>query len=99
MPEARLAREAELPYALVGMVTDYDCWKADEEHVTVDLIVENLHRNAALAQAIVADVLPRIPAAPSWPCHDALRTAILTGRALWPASTLRRLAPILKRYA
>ena len=63
----KCAREAEIAYATLAMVTDYDCWKADEEHVTVDLIVENLHRNAALAQAIVADVLPRIPAAPSNP--------------------------------
>ena len=96
--EAKCSREAEIAYATLAMVTDYDCWKDDEEHVSVDLIVENLHRNAALAQAAVAEFLQRIPAAPSWPCHDALRTAILTDRSLWPAATLRRLGPILKRY-
>lgn len=96
--EAKCAREAEIAYATLAMVTDYDCWKADEEHVTVDMIIENLHRNAALAQDIIADALPQIPTTPDWPCHSALRNAIMTQRSLWPAATLRKLGPILKRY-
>jgi len=96
--EAKCAREAEIAYATLAMVTDYDCWKADEEHVTVDMIIENLHRNAALAQDIIADALPQIPTTPDWPCHSALRNAIMTQRSLWPAATIRRLGPILKRY-
>ena len=96
--EAKCAREAEIAYATLAMVTDYDCWKADEEHVTVDMIIENLHRNAALAQDIIADALSQIPTTPDWPCHSALRNAIMTQRSLWPAATIRRLGPILKRY-
>lgn len=96
--EARCAREAEIAYATLAMVTDYDCWKADEAHVTVDMVIENLHRNAALAQAIITDAIPGIPETPGWPCHDALHNAIMTQRSLWPAATLRRLGPILARY-
>ena len=96
--EAKCAREAEISYATLAMVTDYDCWKEDEAHVTVDLVIENLHRNAALAKAIIADAIPRIPATPGWSSHDALRNAIMTERSLWPATTVRRLGPIVKRY-
>ena len=62
MPEAKLAREAELPYALVGMVTDYDCWHPDHEHVTVDAVVKVLHENAANARKIVTAVARRLGA-------------------------------------
>src|SRR5881396_2744912 len=62
--EARCAREAEIAYATLAMVTDYDCWKADEAHVTVELVVANLHRNAAMAKEIIRDVIPRIPKQP-----------------------------------
>jgi 5'-methylthioadenosine phosphorylase len=96
--EARCAREAEIAYATLAMVTDYDAWKTDEAHVTVEMVIDNLHRNAALAQAIVRHVVPRIPAAPAWPCHEALRYAIMTGRDLWPKATVRRLKPILGKY-
>lgn len=96
--EAKCAREAEIAYATMAMVTDYDCWKADEEHVTVDLVLENLRRNAALAQAVVAHALLQIPSVPGWPCHDALRNAIMTGRDLWPAATIKRLGPVLAKY-
>ncbi len=96
--EARCAREAEIAYATLAMVTDYDAWKTDEAHVTVEMVIENLQKNAALAQAIVRDVLPRIPNAPGWPCHEALRYAIMTARDLWPKATVRRLRPILAKY-
>ena len=96
--EARCAREAEIAYATLAMVTDYDCWKADEAHVTVDMVIANLHRNAGMAKDIVRDVIPRIPKQPTWPAHVALDNAILTDKKLWPAKTKAELKPILKRY-
>ena len=96
--EAKCAREAEIAYATMAMITDYDCWKADEAHVTVEMVIENLKRNAATAQRIIGHVLPLIPTAPSWPCHDALRCAIMTDPKLWPAKTKKELAPLLKKY-
>jgi 5'-methylthioadenosine phosphorylase len=96
--EARCAREAEIAYATLAMVTDYDCWKEDEAHVTVEMVIENLRRNAAQAQAILKHVLPRIPEKPSWPCHDALRNAIMTDRTLWPRARVKALGPILRKY-
>ena len=96
--EAKCAREAEIAYATMAMVTDYDCWKADEAHVTVEMVIENLRRNAEQAKAIVAGVVPMIPAEPCWPCHDALRNSIMTDRTLWPAATARALGPILAKY-
>src|SRR6185436_12802670 len=65
--EARCAREAEIAYATMAMVTDYDCWKGDAEHVTVDLVIENLQKNAAQAKAVIAEVIPQIPKVPTWP--------------------------------
>ncbi len=97
--EAKCAREAEIAYATLAMVTDYDCWKVDAAHVTVEMIVENLSKNAAMAQAIIARVLPQIPAEPHWPCHEALRTAIMTAKGVWPPRTRRELEPILRKYA
>lgn len=97
--EAKCAREAEIAYATMAMVTDYDCWKTDEEHVTVDMIIANLLKNAALAKDIVADVIPNIPAEPNWPCHSALKNSIMTAKELWPAKTAKELAPILTKYS
>lgn len=96
--EARCAREAEIAYATLAMVTDYDAWKEDEAHVTVELVLDNLRRNAEMARNIVRDVLPRIPAQPDWPCHDALRNALMTERSLWPATTIRKLRPLIGKY-
>jgi 5'-methylthioadenosine phosphorylase len=96
--EARCAREAEIAYATMAMVTDYDCWKADEAHVTVEMVVENLRHNAALAKRVIQEVVPRIPARPEWPSHRALEAAIMTDRSLWPPETVARLAPILRRF-
>jgi 5'-methylthioadenosine phosphorylase len=93
--EARCAREAEIAYATMAMVTDYDAWKPDEAHVTVDQVIDNLHRNAACAKAILARAIPRIPLDPNCNCHQALKTAVLTDRKLWPAATRRNLRPIL----
>jgi 5'-methylthioadenosine phosphorylase len=96
--EAKCCREAEIAYASMAMITDYDCWKDDGAHVTVEMVIANLMKNAAMAKAIIAKVLPQIPAAPNWPCHDALKNAIMTERKYWPAKTVRALEPILRKY-
>ena len=97
--EAKCAREAEIAYATMAMITDYDCWKADEEHVTVEMVVENLNRNAATAKKVLIDVIPKIPETPAdWPCHSALENAIMTDKKVWPAKTKKALAPILAKY-
>lgn len=97
--EAKCAREAEIAYATMAMVTDYDAWKEDEAHVTVEQIIDYLHRNAAMAQAIVKDVLGQIPVTPGCPCHSALQNAILTDRKYWPARTRTKLRLLLDKYA
>ena len=96
--EAKCAREAEIAYASMAMVTDYDCWKTDEAHVTVEMVIENLTKNAATAKRIVAEAIAHIPAEPNWPCHSALQNAIMTDRKLWPTKTRSELKPILKKY-
>ena len=96
--EAKCAREAEIAYATMAMITDYDGWKVDEAHVTVEMVIANLMKNAATAKQIIATVIPEIPEKPGWPCHDALHNAIMTDRKLWPAKTEAALGPILKKY-
>jgi 5'-methylthioadenosine phosphorylase len=96
--EAKCAREAEIAYATLAMITDYDCWKVDEAHVTVEMVIANLMKNAATAQAIVARAIPQIPAEPGWPCHSALKNAIMTDRKAWPRKTIAALQPVLAKY-
>ena len=96
--EAKCAREAEIAYATLAMVTDYDAWKEDEEHVTVEMIIANLNRNAAQAKAIIANTIPLISKEPTCSCSTALQNAILTDKKLWPAKTKTELLPILKKY-
>ena len=96
--EAKCAREAEIAYATLAMVTDYDCWNEAHDHVTVEMVLENLHRNAGMAKQILARAIAEIPAAPDWPCHHALKNAIMTARALWPIKSAHDLQPILSKY-
>lgn len=96
--EAKCAREAEIAYSTMAMITDYDAWKVDEAHVTVDMVIANLRKNAEQAKAIIKRVLPQIPKEPNWPCHDALRNAIMTERSCWPKETIKKLGPILAKY-
>ena len=96
--EAKCAREAEIAYSSLAMVTDYDCWKEDEAHVTVERVIENLHRNAEQAKAILTHALRLIPEQADWPCHSSLKSAIMTDRKLWPKATVKSLAPLLAKY-
>lgn len=96
--EAKCAREAEIAYATMAMVTDYDCWKTNEAPVTADLVVANLRCNATQAQQIILHALPNIPTMPDCSCHGALKNAILTDRKCWPAKTIAELKPLLQKY-
>jgi 5'-methylthioadenosine phosphorylase len=96
--EAKCAREAEIAYATMAMVTDYDCWNAGHDHVTVEMVVANVTRNAATAKAVIQHVIPRLPKEANWPSHSALKNAIMTARNCWPKRTITRLKPILRKY-
>ena len=98
LPEAKLAREAEMALATLAMVTDYDCWKTDEAHVTVDEVIRHLQANAGMAREIIGRVIPRLPHAADWPEHRALDRAIITARGLWPDTTAESLRAILRRF-
>jgi 5'-methylthioadenosine phosphorylase len=98
LPEAKLAREAEIALATLAMVTDYDCWKTDEEPVTVDALLSHVHANSAQAKDILARVIPRIPYEADWPEHRSLDSAIITDRKLWPEGSVARLKCVLGRF-
>jgi 5'-methylthioadenosine phosphorylase len=98
LPEAKLAREAEIALATMAMITDYDCWKIEEEPVSVQTVIGHLLANAETAKKVIVDVIPRIPMEPVWPEHFALDTALVTDRKLWPKETVEKLRPILARF-
>src|ERR1700720_2177208 len=98
LPEAKLAREAEIALATMAMITDYDCWKVEEEPVSAQTVFGHLVANAETAKKVLANVVPRIPSEPNWPEHSALDAALTTDRKLWPAETEPRLKPILERF-
>ena len=98
LQEAKLAREAEICYSTIALVTDYDCWHPDHDSVTVDMVVANLLQNARTAQEVIANAVAALPIARSCECARALATAILTRREAVPAATLERLGPIVGRY-
>jgi 5'-methylthioadenosine phosphorylase len=98
LPEAKLAREAEIAFATMAMITDYDCWKVEEEAVSAQTILGHLLANAETAKKVLLDVIPRISTEPNWPEHTALDSALVTDRKLWPAATVEKLKPILGRF-
>src|SRR4030081_778494 len=98
LPEAKLAREAEIALATMAMITDYDCWKVEEEPVSAQTVFGHLVANAERAKKILVDVIPQIPTEPDWPEHSALDAALTTDRKLWPAPTIEKLKPILSRF-
>jgi 5'-methylthioadenosine phosphorylase len=98
LQEAKLAREAEICYATVAMVTDYDCWHEDHDAVTVDQIIAVLMKNASNACQVVAEAVKRMPAGRGCKCGSALATAIITDRKLVPAATREKLGIIVDKY-
>ncbi|PYK31316.1 MAG: S-methyl-5'-thioadenosine phosphorylase [Verrucomicrobia bacterium] len=99
VPEAKLAREAEIALSTMAMITDYDCWKVEEEPVSAQTVFGHLSANAEAAKKVLIEAIPRIPPEPDWPEHQALDSALITDRKLWPAATLAKLGPILARFA
>jgi 5'-methylthioadenosine phosphorylase len=99
LAEVKLCREAEMAVATMAMITDYDCWKVEEEPVTAEAVIAHLRANAEAAKAILSRVVPQIPREANWPEHRALDTALVTGREWWPAETVKKLGPILARFA
>jgi len=98
VPEAKLAREAEIAFATMAMITDYDCWKVEEEPVSAQTVIGHLLANADTAKKLILEVIPRIPMEPDWPEHSALDSALVTERKLWPPETMGRLRSILGRF-
>lgn len=99
LPEAKLAREAEIALATMAMVTDYDCWKVEEEPVSAQTVIEHLLANAETAKKMLGEVIAKIPTEPNWPEHRALDSALVTDRKLWPEETRKKLDAILRRFA
>ncbi len=98
LQEAKLAREAEICYTTIALVTDYDCWHPEHDSVTVDMIVQNLVANARTAQQVIAEAVSRLPYDRTCECATALQHAIITRPDAVPAKVRTDLAPIISRY-
>jgi 5'-methylthioadenosine phosphorylase len=98
MPEAKLAREAELCYATLALVTDYDVWHESQETVTVEAVIQNLLKNVATAKDVLRRVIPTVTAPRTCPCPTLLRNAVITSPTAFPAGTRRRLDLLLGKY-
>ncbi len=99
LQEAKLAREAEICYATIALVTDYDCWHPDHDHVSVEMIIDHLTQNARTAQRVIASAVTTLAGtARTCACGHALATAIITRPDAVPAATREKLAPIMGKY-
>ena len=98
LPEAKLAREAEISLASINFVTDYDCWKIEDEPVSAQTVIGHLVANANAARKILPRVIEKIPREANWPEHRVLDFALVTDRKLWPEATVKKLEIILKRF-
>ena len=96
--EAKLAREAEIAFATMSMVTDYDCWRVEEEPVNAQTVFDHLLHNAGTAKDILVRVIPRLPTVPDWPEHFALDNALATQKSIWPPETVKKMGVILERF-
>jgi 5'-methylthioadenosine phosphorylase len=96
--EAKLAREAEICYVTLALVTDYDCWHPDHDSVTVEMIVHTLMQNAQTAQRAIAEAITKLPTARSCECGSALKHALITRHDAVPARIKKDLAPIIGKY-
>ena len=98
LQEAKLAREAEICYTTIALVTDYDCWHPEHDHVTVEMVIANLVQNARMAQQIIAGAVERLPFERTCECAAALRYALITRPEAIPASIKKELAPLVAKY-
>jgi 5'-methylthioadenosine phosphorylase len=98
LQEAKLAREAEICYTTIALVTDYDCWHPDHDHVTVEMIIANLTQNARTAQQIIAAAVEKLPYERTCECASALKYALITRQDAIPETVKQELAPIIGRY-
>jgi 5'-methylthioadenosine phosphorylase len=98
LQEAKLAREAEICYSTIALVTDYDCWHPEHDQVTVEMIVANLTQNARTAQEVIAGAVSMLPFERTCECATALKYAIITRPDAVPQETKRRLAPLVGKY-
>jgi 5'-methylthioadenosine phosphorylase len=98
LQEAKLAREAEICYSTLALVTDYDCWHPEHDSVTVDLIIANLMQNAKTAQRVIAAAVEQLPITRSCECARALATAIITRPEAMPAERKALLQPLIGKY-
>ncbi|MFH1593161.1 MAG: S-methyl-5'-thioadenosine phosphorylase [Candidatus Omnitrophota bacterium] len=96
--EARLAREAEICYATLACITDYDCWYQSEEQVSLDMIVQNLMKNVDTAKSILAEALPKLAHSRACSCHSALKDSIVTDPGMIPVETRKKLELIIGKY-
>ena len=98
LPEAKLAREAEICYAVLANVTDYDVWHLSEEPVSVEMLIDNLRKNAEMAKKIIKQVVPHIPETRTCPCPTALKNAILTNKDRIPEKAKKDLGLLIGKY-
>lgn len=97
LAEAKLAREAEISLATLAMITDYDCWKIEEDPVSLQTVLSHLSVNSENAQKIIQRAIHQIPTDATWPEHNTLSHSIVTQQSLWPTDTTEKLRPILQR--
>ena len=98
LPEAKLAREAEICYATLALVTDYDVWHESAEPVTVEMIVKNLLQNVAKAQHVIAGLVSHLGEERDCECGSSLKNAIITSRDSIPADVKSKLSPLIDKY-
>jgi 5'-methylthioadenosine phosphorylase len=98
LQEAKLAREAEICYSTIALVTDYDCWHPDHDAVTVDMVIATLLQNAKTAQQLIAEAVQQVPATRTCACATALKSAIITRPEVIPAAVKKELEPIIGKY-
>jgi 5'-methylthioadenosine phosphorylase len=98
LQEAKLAREAEICYSTMALVTDYDCWHEEEENVTVEAIIENLTRNAETAKKMIKETVKSLPFERTCECASALQYALITQHDMIPEDLKRDLSPLIGRY-
>ncbi|MGQ9843171.1 MAG: S-methyl-5'-thioadenosine phosphorylase [Spirochaetota bacterium] len=98
LPEAKLAREAEMCYAVICMSTDYDCWKEDEDHVSVDMVINNLNKNTSNAKALIKELIPLLTKERDCGCNEAIKYAVITHPKKQRNKQKKKLQAILPNY-